>query len=72
MDRKKLLFSAFGISDKPEMQKEQDPDYFEMESENIAKDIIRAIDKKDALALKIALKSFITYCELKEDLTEME
>lgn len=71
MDKKKLIYSAFGISDeKPEMQEEKN--YFEAESENLCKDMIKAIEKKDALALKIALKAFINYCEIQEDIGEME
>jgi hypothetical protein len=72
MDKKKLIYSAFGISDSSEMPMKEEKNYFEAESENLCKDMIKAIEKKDALALKIALKAFINYCEIQEDIGEME
>ena len=72
MDKKKLIFSAFGISDKPEMsEKNEELDYFEAESENLCKDMIKAVKSDNAQAFKVALKAFINYCELKEDINEM-
>lgn len=72
MDKKKLIFSAFGISEKPEMSKENEEiNYFEAESENLCKDMIKAVKTDNAQAFKVALKAFINYCELKEDIDEM-
>lgn len=64
-DPKKTVSIILGMDKAPE--KELEDDIYETEMMNLAKDFIKAIEKKDALALKVIMKSFIMACDMAED-----
>jgi hypothetical protein len=64
-DSKKIASLILGIG--PSVEKQGEGDFYDQESHGLAKDILKAIEDKNSLALKVALKAFYAACDMDSD-----
>jgi len=61
-DISKIAALILGPGEEPGMEES----FYDMQSKDLAKDILMAIEEKNALALASSLKAFIAACEMTE------
>jgi hypothetical protein len=66
-DSKKIASLILGIGPSVESQDDGSDDFYDQEAHGLAKDILKAIEDKNSLALKVALKAFYATADMDSD-----